>query len=197
MNNPYGPNKRCQRSACAEAPPHLTGRHLDQRDELYDGPDDTVCALNAAPRKAAWALLGAGAPMPEVVDLVEEIHRLNNQVAHVRVDMDRQVRAALATASSCDAHGEQIAQLEGQVEHFSRQGDRNKEGRLALLGMLHAIDDLVQAHRTKPIQASVDDIVAALEKITKRTRDAHTKVWRRAGSGSAARNARQSGQEQR
>jgi hypothetical protein len=41
----YGPDQPCQRSTCEDRPPHKGGRHLDPRDELYDGPTSTLRAL--------------------------------------------------------------------------------------------------------------------------------------------------------
>jgi outer membrane murein-binding lipoprotein Lpp len=144
----YGPTKPCQRTgACVEAGPHLGGVHLDPRHPLYDGPSTTINALPHQARDAARVLLAGGAPVPEVIEMAKEIHRLRSQVAAVSVDKDRQVRAALQRADDCAEHGKDIVQLNEQVHFFDEQARKNDAGRIALLGLLHAVEDLVQAHR--------------------------------------------------
>lgn len=138
----YGAEQPCQRTACQTEPPHLGGEHIDPRSPRYDGPEITFGALPAACRRAAFALRAAGAPVPEVVELAREILRLREQIAHVRVDADRQVRAALARSASCEAHGAEIAELAQQLHAASQRAERNDRGRVALLALPHALEDL-------------------------------------------------------
>ncbi|TDC35706.1 hypothetical protein [Micromonospora sp. KC213] len=169
MTARFGADAPCERTACASEPAHVGGEHIDPRSPRYDGPRVTVTALPEGPRRAARALLAAGAPVAEVVDLVEEIHRLRNQVAAVQVDADRQVRAASERALSCEAHGEVIRGLEAQVTHFERQAAKNDRGRIALLGLPHALEDL---------KADARVTVADLKKAARKVLDAHGRAWK-------------------
>jgi hypothetical protein len=180
--NQYGPDKPCQRTGtCTEAGPHLGGAHLDPRDALYDGPSTTINALPHQARDAARALLSGGAPVPEVIDMAKEILRLRSEVAAVRVDMDRQVRAALQRADDCTEHGKEIVRLNEQVQFFDEQARKNDAGRLALLGLLHAVEDFVRSYREGPAKAglTVDDVVTALAGFAKKTSAAHQRAWKR------------------
>jgi hypothetical protein len=177
----YGPDKPCRRTACADGPPHLGGAHIDPRNPLYDGPDTTVNALPMAARDACRKLLAAGASVPDVVDLAREIHRLRDQVAAVRVDMDRQVRAAMQRAGDCEEHGKDIRRLEEQVDHFDRAADRNDAGRVALLGGLHPIEDAIRALQESARRGDkVPDLKTVLDVFAKaidRTYAAHKRAW--------------------
>lgn len=179
----YGPQASCERSACAGLEPHVGGVHLDQRHPLYDGPEDLLTVLPLAVRDSARRLVRE-APnlMAETVDLAQHIERLRDQVAAVRVDMDRQVRAALASASNCQAHGKQIDQLNGQADHFHRQGERSDAARVVLLGLLHTVEEMVDAHRAGSFRADVTvaDLVGVLERVAKRASAAHDREWRKA-----------------
>lgn len=165
----FGPDAPCERTACTDEPAHKGGEHIDPRSTRYDGPSVTVTALPEGPRRAARALLAAGAPVPEVVDLVNEIHRLRDQVAAVQVDKDRQVRKASDRALSCEAHGEQIKALEGQVTHFDRVAARNDRGRLALLQLPHEIAEL---------RDDAPPTVADLKRAARKVLDAHGRAWK-------------------
>lgn len=177
----YGPDKPCQRTVCGNEPPHLGGAHIDPRDPLYDGPTTTVNALPAAARDACRNLLAAGASVPDVVDLAREIHRLRDQVAAVRVDMDRQVRAAGERALDCEEHGKDIRQLEEQLAHADKAARQNDAGRVALLGGLHPIEDAIRGLQEKARRGEkVPDLTAVLDvfaKVIERTYAAHKRAW--------------------
>lgn len=176
----YGAGKPCQRAgACTEAGPHPCGAHLDPRHPLYDGPITTLNALPGGPRRAAYALLAAGAPVPEVVEMAEEILRLRSQVAAVRVDMDRQVGTAMRRAEDCAAHGEDIKRLEEQVQFFGQQADRNDAGRIALLGLVFFVGDFVRAYREGDAKPTTDEMIDALAKATKKVSAAHMRAWKK------------------
>lgn len=178
-----GPQAACKRDACADEPAHLSGEHLDQRSPRYDGPDHAVSALNSGPRAAARALLAAGAPVPEVIDLVQEIHRLSRSVAAVRVDMDRQVRAAADRALDCAEHGKSIKFAEEQVHFFGQQADRNDAARVALLSVLFTLEDAVSVLRGRaargeqmPTATEIVDVIGGyLDKASR----AHDRAWRK------------------
>jgi hypothetical protein len=177
----YGPNKPCQRTACADATPHLGGAHIDSRNPLYDGPTTTVNALPAAARDACYNLLHAGASVPDVVDLAEEIHRLRDQVAAVQVDRDRQVRAASARALDCEEHGKDIARLEEQLTHSDKSARQNDAGRVALLGGFFQLEDAItmlrdnikRGHPVPELGKVLDVFANALE----RASAAHKRAW--------------------
>ncbi|WP_051723715.1 hypothetical protein [Micromonospora chokoriensis] len=178
MTNEYGPDKTCQRTACATEPAHLGGEHIDPRSERYDGPSTTLNALGAGPRKAARALLAAGAPMPEVVDMAKEILRLKGQVAAEQVDKDRQVRAAGDRALDCTEHGKVIADLEKQVHHFDQRAAAYDKSRLTCVSGLHEIGEHLSALQAKAKQGGqlpsskelVDALAKAVAKLSERGR---------------------------
>lgn len=177
----YGPDKPCQRTACADGDPHLGGAHIDPRHPLYDGPDITVNALPAIAQNACRRLLAAGASVPEVVDLAEEIHRLGDQVAAIRVDMDRQVQAAIARSADCEAHGEDIRRLEELADLLQKQADHNNAGRLALLNALYPIEDSIRALQQNIFHGDpVPDLKTVLGVISDalvRVHAAHKRAW--------------------
>lgn len=165
----FGPDATCERSVCQGEHAHKGGEHTNPRSPRYDGPHVTVTALPEGPRRAARALLAAGAPVPDVVDLVKEIHRLRDQVAAVTVDKDRQVQAAFARSESCEAHGEEIAQLGTQLHASDQRAERNDRGRIALLSFPHDIEKL-----RDDAQVSGADLKRAARKVL----DAHGRAWR-------------------
>ncbi|MFG3710094.1 hypothetical protein [Micromonospora sp. NPDC047730] len=166
----YGPEQPCARTDCVDEPPHKGGEHIDPRSPRYDGPGATFGALPHNCRRAAYALKASGAPVPEVVEMAREILRLRDQVAAVQVDRDRQVLAASKRALSCEAHGEQIAELEKQVDHFDRLAARNDRGRIALLALPRSIEEL-RADEKPPT-------IAALKKAARKVLDAHGRAWK-------------------
>ncbi len=180
-DNPYGPKARCQRTTCADIPEHLAGRHLDQRDDLYDGPDSLLQVLPLAVRDSARRIVReAPALMPEAVDLAKHIEFLRQQVAHVQVDADRKVRDAMARSSDCEHHGKEIKELGEQLYHFDKSERRADAGRLALLGFLDAVDQVVDQHAAGKLpDLTVDELVAALAKSAKKAHAAHERAWKR------------------
>jgi hypothetical protein len=179
-SNPYGPDKPCQRTKCATVPPHLAGRHLDQRDELYDGPDGLLQVLPLAVRDSARKLVReAPALMPEVVDMAKHIEFLGNQVAHVSVDADRRERRAMAAAESCEQHGKDIVGLNEQLHAADRRAEQNNNGRLALVSGLSQIEDYVNALLAGPLAPETSTVLKALSKALRKTGDAHMRAWKK------------------
>lgn len=176
MTNRYDPYKpehkvACQRTPCAGLDPHPGGRHLDQRDELYDGPQTQLDAASMHIRDSARKIIReASALTPEVIDLITYIEHLQNQVAAVRVDRDRQVREALRRSEDCAAHGEEIQELLRMQAAI--EGSRRKEeaGRNALLSFLFAIDNVLD----KAPEALTPDV---LRDASRKTHAAHKRAW--------------------
>lgn len=180
-DNQYGPDKPCQRTACATLPVHKAGRHLDQRDELYDGPDTLLQVLPLRVRDSARALIKRHpASMPEVVDLAKHIEFLRDQVAHLHVEMDRKVCEAMARSGDCEHHGTEIKALGEQLHAASQQADRNNNGRLALLAFTHAVDDFLELHRRGQVvkTLTVKNMIDWLSKAVQRTHAAHARAWK-------------------
>lgn len=181
-NSPY---LACERTTglCVEKQPHNAREHLDPRHPLYDGPDFVIGALNSGPRRAARALIATGAPVPEVVDLVEEIHRLKDQTAHLMVDKDRAVRAASDRALDCGEHGEQIRELEKQLAAIDESYRKADAGRVALVGFLHGIRESVDKLRERQQRGdalpSAAEMVDALDALVKKADAAHDRAWKR------------------
>lgn len=149
----YGPDKPCQRTVCATGDPHLGGAHIDPRNPLYDGPDITVNALPMAARDACRKLLAAGASVPEVVDLAEEIHRL----------------------------GDQVARLEELAALLDKQSNHNNAGRLALLGYLGPIEDTIRALQQNIFHGDpvpdLKTVLGVLSDALVRVHAAHKRAW--------------------
>lgn len=185
------PNQTCERTACADRDPHAGRIHLDPTSDLYDGPDIMLRALPHAVRDQAFALLHTARKQgwdQRIVDraldaLGNEIHRLRDQVAAVRVDKDRSVRHASAQALDCEHHGKVISQLEDQVGHFSQAEQRADKGRLALLAGITAFDDFVDACDLKAKSGEtlpdVNAVVEAMRGVLKKTHAAHKRAWSR------------------
>jgi phosphoglycerate dehydrogenase-like enzyme len=114
--------------------------------------------------------------MPEVMDLVTYCEFMRDQVAHVQVDKDRSVREASARALDCAAHGEMIQILESQVGHFDKAHQHADGGRVALLGLLFALDQLLESPRA---DLTVAQLLAALRDASKKTHAAHDRAWKR------------------
>jgi len=180
--DPSDPNHKvtCGRSKCAELEraPHPAGLHLDQRSEFYDGPGSQLAATSMYVRDSARKIIrDAPALTPEVVDLVTYIGFLEDQATHARVDRDRGIREASARALDCDAHGEVIKALEGQVHAFDQSEQRSEAGRLAVLGFLFAVDQLLGG--TLRPDLTVAQLVASLRDAAKKTRAAHDRAWKK------------------
>jgi|ADGO01.1.fsa_nt_gi hypothetical protein len=180
--NRYGPDQPCQRTACAGRETHLAGRHLDPRDELYDGPHSTLTVLPLSVRESARRIVReAPALMPEVIDMAQEIERLRRQVAHVQVDRDHLVRDAMARSESCEHHGQEIAELGRQLRAADQSARAEEAGRVALLGFLQVVQDFVDAYRAGrgPADLTVTQVVDALDKAIKKAEAAHMRAWKR------------------
>jgi hypothetical protein len=170
----------CTRTKCAELEraPHPAGLHLDQRSEFYDGPDTQLAATSMYVRDSAWKIIrNAPGLTAEVVDLVTYIGFLEDQATHARVDRDRGIREASARALDCADHGEQIKALENQVHAFDKASERSEAGRLAALGFLFAVDQLLEG--TLRPDLTVTRLVAALKDASKKTHAAHDRAWKR------------------
>lgn len=200
-DNPYGPDKPCRRTRCCGTDPavgtghanHLGGAHLDPRDrEHYDGL--RVQAMPAPIRGAARTLMqhvnAYNRPAPDDTELrvavdvaldaaFQEIDRLRQQVAHVRVDADRKVREASRASLDCEHHGEVIRSAEAQAGHFAADRDRVEKARLALLGEHQAIRDALSKGGTI--------IPSALRALNEKASRAHERAFsplaRKSGSG--------------
>lgn len=180
--NPNDPDHKvtCTRTTCTELErtPHPAGRHLDQRDELYDGPDGQLAATSVYVRDSARKIIrDAPALTPEVIDLVTYIEFLGNQATHARTDRDRGIREADARVLDCDAHGEAIKALEGQVHAFDQSAARSEAGRLAVLGFLFAVDQLLEGNHRADL--TVAQLLAALKDASKKTHAAHDRAWKK------------------
>lgn len=180
--NRYDPSKPehralCQRTACAELPAHPGGRHLDQRDDLYDGPDTLLGATSIYVRPSARAIISQAPELTaEVVDLVTYVEFLREQVAHVQVDRDRQVRWAMARSGDCEAHGEEIKGLGDQLHAMDEAHRRADAGRVAVLGFLFAVDEGLDKLRP---DLTVAELVTALKAASKKVHAAHDRAWKR------------------
>jgi len=183
--NPHRPEHAvtCSRLKCSgpDVPAHQAGQHLDQRSEFYDGPDTQLQATSMYVRGSARKIIrDAPALTAEVVDLVTYIDYLGDQATHARVDRDRGIREASARALDCDAHGEVIRGLEEQVAAFDSAQRRADAGRLALLGLTFAVDELVRQHKDGQLpDLTVDKLVKALADAVKKTHAAHDRAWNR------------------
>ncbi len=170
--------KTCQRwPRCADIPPHQGTRHLDPRDELYDGPSTTLQVLPGAVRESARKIISESPELtPEVIDLANHILFLRDQVAHVSVDKDRSVREASRKSLDCEHHGEVIQGLEKQLDRFDESGRRSEAGRLALLGFLFEMDKAIEKPRE---DLTVAQLLGALKAASKSAHAAHQRAWRR------------------
>lgn len=172
--------KICARTACAQVAPHRAGRHLDQRDALYDGPDSALRGLPASVRDSARRILGdAPALMPELVDMANEIHFLRAQVAHIEVDKERQVREAAARSESCEHHGKETKELAEQLYQAGKRERRTEAARLALLGFYHAVKDAVEAYQGGKVRTAptLEAFMGALAQFVKQAGAAHDRAW--------------------
>lgn len=186
LTSRYDPGNRehtklCARIRCSgeDVKVHQAGAHLDQRSEFYDGPGGALGVASVYIRDSARKIITeAPALMPEVMDLVTYCDFMRDQVAAVSVDKDRSVRAAMARSESCEHHGEEIKGLGEQVSAFDAAQRRADAGRLALLGFLHAVDELATRYRGGYSGFTVGQLVSALEKASKSTHSAHDRAWR-------------------
>lgn len=180
--DPSNPNHKvtCTRIKCVELEraAHPAGVHLDQRHEFYDGPDGALGAASIYIRDSARKIVReAPGLMPEVMDLVTYVEFLQDQVTHARVDRDRGIRDAMAHSESCEYHGEQIKALNEQVSVIDVSAQKSEKARLALLGLLQAIDDVTEHYRQARTDWTIGQLVDALEKVSKKAHAAHARAW--------------------
>lgn len=173
--------KTCERTACATLERHKAGRHLDQRDELYDGPGSVLGILPVSVKESARKILReAPGLMPELMDLAHEVEFLRDQVAAVNVDKDRQVQEAMRRSESCEHHGEEIKEL-GRSMYAADQSQRQTESaRLAMLGFFHAVEKAVNDYqggqvRTEPTLKAFMEVLATA---VKKASAAHDRAWK-------------------
>jgi hypothetical protein len=173
-----GPQDPCARTTCAGELAHLGGAHLDPHHRLYDGPDTSLRALAAVVRGPALELLHAARRdswNPPAVNvalhrLAAEIHRLNQQIAAVRVDRDHGIRDALARAEDCAEHGAALRHERHQAYWFSILADRSDAERLVWLTGIDAISD---ARRGRDDQWAVT-VRAHIQRVRRQARRART-----------------------
>lgn len=172
--------KTCERTACAEKEPHEGGRHLDQRDELYDGPGSVLGVLPVSVNESARKILReAPELMPELMDLAHEIEFLRDQVAAVSVDKDRQVREAMRRSESCEHHGEEIRDLSESMYAADQHQRRTEAGRLVMLGFFHAVQKAVEDYgRDQPVRATLKAFMEVLAGAVKKAGAAHDRAWK-------------------
>jgi hypothetical protein len=173
-----GPQDPCARTTCSGEPAHLGGAHLDPHHRLYDGPDIRLRALAAAVRGPALDLLHAarrdGWNLPGVNvalhELAAEIHRLDRQIAAVRVDRDRGIRDALARAEDCTEHGAGLRHESHQAYWFSILADRADAERLVWLTGIDAISDALRGRDDQWATA----VRAHIQRVRRQARRART-----------------------
>jgi hypothetical protein len=185
----HGPDQPCQRTSCSGPAGHPAGRHLDPRDELYDGPHPTLQILPLAVRDSARKIVQeAPALTPEVIDMAREIVRLRDQVVAVRVDRDRRERTALLRAESCEQHGKDIERLGQQITALDRSEQAAERGRMALVGLLHVIEDFVVKYRRGGFsgELTAQSLVDELDKAARKTSAAHMRAWKPPASRSSS-----------
>lgn len=181
----HGPESVCRRGdPCDQMAggPHKAGRHLDQRDELYDGPGLTLSVLPVRVRESARRLVReAPALMPEVVDLAKEIEFQRQQVAAVRVDGERRERAALLLSESCEHHGRMIEELGQQVHAMDQAQNRTEAARVVLVSFLQAVRELTTAYQQGRTTGAltIDTVMSNLHQAVGKTSAAHDRAWKK------------------
>jgi hypothetical protein len=150
---------------------------------------DKAHAMGHRERDAVRAILSEFGEWPPTV-VVEALHVLVDSASHWRdswayakVDGDRQVRAAMAASESCEHHGAEITALGQQVDHFDKAYHQADGGRVALLGLLHSLDEAVRLYDRKVAAGeNVPDSPALFEKLREMTaaaRKDHDRAWKK------------------
>lgn len=171
----------CAPAPCRANGDHPAGRHLDQRDELYDGPGLSLDGLPLSVRDSAKTILRAApAVMPELVDMANEINWLRKQLAHVSVEKDHQVRDAMARSASCEHHGKEIEELGKALYAADQRAEKIERARLALLGLYQSLKEAVDAYqggrvRTEP---TLKAFMGTLAAFVKKAGAAHDRAWK-------------------
>lgn len=173
--------KTCERTACAGLEPHPGGRHLDQRDELYSGPELSLGALPLSVRDSARKILReAPGVMPELVDMANEINWLRGQLAHVSVEKDHAVRDAMRRSESCEHHGAEIQLLGEALSAAERRERRTEAARLALLTFYQSVKEAVEAYQGGRVRSepTLKAFMGTLGAFVKRAGAAHDRAWK-------------------
>lgn len=183
LYDPSNPKHKavCQRRECADLEPHPGGRHLDQRDELYDGPGLSLDGLPLSVRDSAKTILRAApAVMPELVDMANEINWLRKQLAHVSVEKDRQVREAMRRSESCEHHGREIKELGEQLYAADQRAEKIERARLALLGLYQSLKEAVDAYQGGLVRSepTLKAFMGTLAAFVKKAGAAHDRAWK-------------------
>lgn len=165
----------CKPALCRADGDHPGTDHLDPRSPHYSGPILPGYREGEAFRTILAVLPDTLDTRVAVHHLVEALHTAEQQAVHARVDRDRGIREAMARSESCDVHGQEIKALGEQLHAIDRQRERTERARIALLGFLHAVDELVRAPRS---DLTVAQILAVLAKASKKTSDAHARAYR-------------------
>jgi hypothetical protein len=115
--------------------------------------------------------------------MAQAIHRLKEQIAHVRVDKDRAVRDAMARALDCDQHGADLRVTQEQVHYFSTLTERHDQARRVLVGGLFQIDEFVRGLQQRITVGgsvpTVEQVIDILLKASKRLHAAHDRAWKK------------------
>ena len=165
----------CRTAPCRADGDHPGGDHLNPRSRHYDGPILPGYREGEAWRTILAVLPDTGETRVAVHHLVEALRTAEDQATHARVDRDRGIRDAMARSESCEHHGQEIKELGVQVHRISAQHHRAERARIALLGFLDAVDELVRAPRA---DLSVKALLTALAGAVKKTYAAHDRAWR-------------------
>lgn len=152
----------CRRTTCDTVSPHPGTDHLDPASDLYDGPEYRLDALPDSCQNSAHALLftardqGWDGRIVETAlhELAGEILRLREQVAQVRVDKDRGIRAAMARAEDCVEHGADIARLGHDLHWMWIHAKQMEEAATGHQTSLYHVEDLVRG-REEPLAEAV------------------------------------------
>jgi hypothetical protein len=168
----------CRPAPCRSKGDHPGGDHLNPRSEHYNGP-----ILPGYREGEAWCVILALLPdtaetRVAVHHLVEAHRQAEKRAVRAGIDRDHGIRDAMERSQSCDHHGEEIKSLTDQVHGISAQLDRTERARIALLGFLHAVDEVVRGHPGEQGPGQLLSLLSALAGAVKKTRAAHDRAWR-------------------
>lgn len=171
----------CQPAPCRAEGDHPGTDHLDPRSPHYSGPILPGYREGEAFRTILAVLPDTLETRVAIHFLVEALRTAEKQAIHARVDRDRGIREAMARSESCEHHGEEIRALGVQLRGINASARHSEAGRVALLGLLFAVDELVRQHKTGRInpELTVDKLVTALAQSAKKTHAAHDRAWTR------------------
>lgn len=157
-----GHNGTCQRTTCTDLQEHPGALHIDPASDLYDGPEYRLGALPYSCQRSAYTLLFAARERgwdrrvveTALHEMAGEILRLKEQVAQVRVDKDRGIRAAMARAEDCVEHGADIARLGHDLHWMWIHAKQMEEAATGHQTSLYHVEDLVRG-REEPLAEAV------------------------------------------